>query len=103
MRHEILKRFKCHKSGHVIAGCRVKKGFPVQFVLKKDENLLSPYLYDTEVNRRKCKVQRETGATYDAAQSSLVNENDFTGGYVYLSQALGDTIKLPVAKVTVRK
>lgn len=32
----------------------------------------------------------------------LANETDFTADYVYLRQALGDTIKLPVAKVIVK-
>ncbi|CAN7939601.1 unnamed protein product [Ixodes hexagonus] len=98
-----IVRFRSQKPGHVAAGCRVPKVSPVQFVLEKDEDLLGPYLHDMDVNGKTCKVLRDTGATYDVVHSSFVNENDFTGDYVCLRQALeGGTVSLPVAKVTLK-
>lgn len=63
----------------------------MQLLPEKDEHLLSPYLHNMDVNERKCMVLLRRAL-----------ENDFTGGYVYLRDALGDTVKFPVVEVTAK-
>lgn len=90
--------YKCQQPGHIAAGCR-QASVSVN-LLTEESDLLLPYTYDMTVNGVSCKVLRDTGATFDVVHPSFVQPEHFTGGCVWVRQALEpDTKCLPVAKV----
>lgn len=95
--------FNCIKTRHIAANCSNQK-LVLMSVVSNDENmkLLQLHMRDIVVNRKPCRLLRDSTATEDVVHPSYVKAGMFTGECAWIEQAVETgSACLPVARVSI--
>lgn len=95
--------YNCHKPGHMAAYCENARVACLSVDSGKESTqLLEPYIRELRVNKKECRVLRDSAATMDVVHSSYVEPGQFTGERAWFKQAAeARNVCLPVAKVCI--
>lgn len=99
--------YTCGEKGHISPSCPNKHKREAELnhmeIDKEANEWLKPYMSEGEVDGRKLRILRDTGASFDLISSSYAPPDTFTGEIVYIRQPLdNESRSLPVAKVNLK-